>query len=977
MAVQVATIETTPASDAAMPRRLAVGALTFGTAYVVWRVGTLGTGARLALSVPLLLVEVWSLLDLAAFALRAWRLEEDVAPPADQTARADVVVDASSGGADDLERTLIAVEALGGVATLTVVESRARRDIVATAGAFGARVQIVDPVEEPVSLITPSGECDVWLWLAAGQVPLPDVIHSVAPRFREPEVAVCQVAVDLLNADSLVHLRGGRDDDAITRTVVGPATSRIGLAPWIGPGSFVRRSALDDVGGFIGESKDAPLRTAVRLHAAGWTTKWEQRPLVRENAPETLQDYLARRHDQAAATLRLLRSPENPLWVTGLAPRARWVHLSAGMSYGRGLRLATAAMILIAVLLSGTMPFDSTTAEMLLRGGGFAAVAVLARRSLARGTMVLGDGVRNAWRTLEADAQAFEVEEYQPRHEYRAVDRRAGLRLLGRLRVVTAITIALQIAVIAQGASALTTDVLPALSFTDQLVAIALVVGLTVPLIDVLQVVVRRQQRRRYSRLPAALDIDLDGSGARTVDLSPKGVGVIMDHAPATGSNLPFRLALPRSDGSTDWVEGIAAVRAASSDPSGRVRVGLEFLGQNRSARVALIRYCAIDHAVLHSHTNGEHNPEGLSVVRGHRSQRSLQVLIAVCAAAAVITLLANPSSAQQSMPNVVESVCTTTAAGDALVGVPIALASTEQIELGAAIIGTTGADGCVASSFDPLVTVVWAGHDGSSTSKSDRYDGSSMVFAAERLAVQVLGPDGRGVPAVEVRGYGIEWDVLGTTDADGTLYYESLGRPVSVDASWDAVRVVADVDEAVVRLRASAIDDDPANPVEAVSADVGWVPFRAGDPISAGRTAFRLADGTVLRAEIGVGIRLDLLTGAVRSIEPVSAAPRVDEPASTAVDAPSTSTTAATASTTTTFGPPSTTTPAGTSSTTSTTSTMASSVAPTTTQAPTDTTASTTTQPPTSTVSSATTSAPGAGPTTSDPAGVDTDDDQ
>ena len=252
MAVHIATTPTTQTRVSRGARPLFLVALVVGVAYAVWRVGTLGSGVRLALSVPLLAIEIWALIDLAAFGFRAWRISDADEARFDGSARADVVIDASSGGVDELERTLVAVQALRGAASVTVVEARGRLGIAEVARAYDARVAAVEPAEEPLTQIDPPGDQDLWLWLESGQVPLPDLIGAVAGRFEEDDLAVCQIAVDLLNADSLVHLRGGRDEDALQRSVVGPALGRRGLAPWTGAGSLIRRRALAEIEGAVG-----------------------------------------------------------------------------------------------------------------------------------------------------------------------------------------------------------------------------------------------------------------------------------------------------------------------------------------------------------------------------------------------------------------------------------------------------------------------------------------------------------------------------------------------------------------------------------------------------------------------------------------------------------------------------------------------------------------------------------------------------
>ena len=85
---------------------------------------------------------------------------------------------------------------------------------------------------------------DQLLWLAAGDVPLPNLIEVASRHLADPDAAVVQVAHDLMNRDSMAHLRAGRSDEALHTLVIGPGRGARGTAPWSGSGSLVRRSVL-------------------------------------------------------------------------------------------------------------------------------------------------------------------------------------------------------------------------------------------------------------------------------------------------------------------------------------------------------------------------------------------------------------------------------------------------------------------------------------------------------------------------------------------------------------------------------------------------------------------------------------------------------------------------------------------------------------------------------------------------------------
>ena len=71
-------------------------------------------------------------------------------------------------------------------------------------------------------------------WVHAGHIPMPHFLERTFGAFEDASVAVVQSAFGMLNKDSLVHVRHGRDEEAFERSVVGPAISRQGSGILVG-----------------------------------------------------------------------------------------------------------------------------------------------------------------------------------------------------------------------------------------------------------------------------------------------------------------------------------------------------------------------------------------------------------------------------------------------------------------------------------------------------------------------------------------------------------------------------------------------------------------------------------------------------------------------------------------------------------------------------------------------------------------------
>ncbi len=913
------------------PTTVAVVALLLGFLYLLWRTTTLGDGHRLWLSVPLYAAELWSFAQLGLFGFQAWRTS-DLAPrptgrcgPPTTLPPVDVIINADRADPAVIERSLVGAVALVGRGDIRVIDSAARRELRPLTQTFGADYVIDEAVRaSPAAAVHRHGRSPYYLWLEAGQVPMPTLLEQASTRFDEPNLAVCQCAVGLLNPDSLVHLRAGRDEEALLREVVGPGLNRLGAAPWFGPASIVRRDAVESIGGFVEADPAAVERAQVLLHGAGWTSAFEARPLVRGVAPDTLDEYLEQRRRRVIRALRVFRTPQNPLTIEGPGRRKALVSVARAMAFGTGVRQLVAATVLVVTLATGHLPFDAPLGPLVAFWALSAGSAVAARWALSRGTMAVGDWTRHGWRTLGVDvgaAWAVARGRCGDMPSGRA-NRTSGVRALGRLRLLTATVIALDVALLVRAVTLFDRDLLPAFSTGERVLVMAIGVGLLIPMVDVLQVVVFRRQRRRQFRLEVALDIEVASTAATTLDLAPAGVGLLMGQAPPIGTIVPVRLRLPLPGGDHRWIEGSAIARSAGLHHDGLVRVGLEFRDLNDSSRIALISYCLIGHAAAGAGGAADvdgggpdqavAHPHELEVDRHRHHHRPLQVLTGTAAMSAVVTLLLGPAAVAASANEVqtLDQVCVVTSAGEPVVGATV---KTGSGEAGRAL-GDTEPGGCVLVDGLPVTAELSAAHQSVGTDDRPTIDEGRAVFTMRTFHVQLVDTAGRAVPGAGVRHFTDRWYRTGLTDEWGRAGFEALGPGVTIELTWQGRRSVHRPNGAattVIMGRIDAGDPGAAGDVEdrlATDIDLGggWQPFVDGIELLPGRFALRLADGTTVKAEILPGQVFDVATGRLTDLGVIATTadplptndllPTADQPSPTASSSsePSSTTTAA-----------------------------------------------------------------------------------
>ncbi|MEM9615908.1 MAG: PilZ domain-containing protein [Actinomycetota bacterium] len=877
-----------PTADTPSRPSVVLGALLIGGAYLGWRATTLGSGWSLVVTVPLFVVEVLALVELTVLALATGglrRTSSPAAPPTSLDLRQDVDVDvaitADRAEVVDLERSLLSTTRIHGRGRgrIIVIDDEDRPPLRAASTASGADYA-VDPslAVSPAAAVHRHTGSDLYLWLSTREIADPAILTATASSLVRSRTAVCQVASWVLNADALAHLERERDDDALLNRVTGPALSRWGAAPWIGPGSIVRRSAIDAVGG-VGDRPSTP-RLAARLHRAGWTTHFEPRTLIGTVAPDQLATSLAARRRQAAETWDLLGSPDGPVG-RGLHHRARLAQVTLALRVTVGLRLMLLAAALVAVLVAGAVPLVASPLAFALAWGAAATSAAVVRLILARGHRRLGDGVRQGWRTVDADvAGLLDVVSGRHRRRRRLTDparrpgeRRdpasspTGWRVLSRFRLAYGAVLAIDAALLLRTATLFDDDVVPAFTTGWRIVALSLAVIALLPIVDVLQVVVRRSQRRRHHRRAAVLTADLDGTPATTVDVTPRGVGLLLPVAPVIGATGTLSVHLPTAEGPTARIIGDAEVRSVSPDGPGRWRVGLQLTRLSEPAHRALVAYWALGQP---GEDDGAAPAQPATVGAGAvQERRTLRSLTATAVVGGLATLLLGPAAgvAFAAGPASVAEVCVATV--DAR---PVADVAVERLDAaGATPLGVTGGDGCLPVAPAETTTGFALGHHGMAREADAlEYGTDRLAVVLTRQEIRVVDGDGAPAPIADVRAWSDGWrptTAVGpsTTSPDPTAdrYVDGLLPVEHIEVTVDGRRHVRplDGDRATIVLPRLRLAAGATNRLE-LDDGTGWVEVEDGRTVAPGPLSIRIDGERILRLDLPEGHEVMLPAG-------------------------------------------------------------------------------------------------------------------
>lgn len=694
-------------ASAAVIRAVTATASLSTVVYLAWRLTALG--GNYWLSVPLLVLEIWGLAQFGLLAMQGWsNPEPTVAPePSEDHVEIDVIITCTFHGPDELERSLIACRSLRGFRRLVVAVRPERPDLVSVAERFN--VEVVTQAGNHVDLFRYGlglHDSPLAAWLEAGQVPMPTFLESTVGYFADPAVAVVQARRGMLNNDSLAMLRGGRDEDAFRSEVGYPAQGAHGGAPWIGGGSVVRSLAIRSIGDLDTTDQAALSRALVRLHADGWLSRYQsERQLILDTAPDSLDAYLMIRRRRAIEAMQVFATEENPLRYRGLSIRRRLHYVARAAAYLNSIRQLGLTLVLFTALLTGAMPFGGGA----LTWAGFwlpsLVLGVVARNLLARGTMSIGDWTRQGWRTLAGDLSALAKVTGLSRGAIAFSDeKRSGIRSLGQMQIVVTLLVALDAALIARGLTIFWPQLLPRFTSAGRVLILAITIVVVASMVDVLQVVVRRKQRRAGYRLTTRLVGSIDGVKVRIIDLSPSGLGARTRSRSGleVGQTVEVTIGIPDASDGYDLVRGRGEVRSVTSADN-RDRIGIELAELHPDSRERLIGYCAVDH---HNQADG-HSIIDLAPGHfdtDHSNRRATQVLSGTGVLLGLLAVFAGPAA----LPSAAGISTQATTCSFTSVGVPVASdAISSSYTSSWYQAGSTGNNTCYVTKTPSTVTTV------------------------------------------------------------------------------------------------------------------------------------------------------------------------------------------------------------------------------------------------------------------------------
>jgi len=212
---------------------------------------------------------------------------------------------------------------------------------------------------------------DLILILDADHIPTTDILENTVDWFRAlPRVFLVQTPHFMINPDPIERnllksfSRSPSENEMFYRTI------QRGLDFWdasffCGSAAVLRRSALEEVDGFLGETITEDAETALELHSRGYRSIYLERAMVAGLSPETFADFVLQRMRWTQGMVQILLL-KNPLFRKGLRWHQRLGYVNSSLFWFFPFARLVFVLSPLCYLLFGMRVYNANLTEVMV-----------------------------------------------------------------------------------------------------------------------------------------------------------------------------------------------------------------------------------------------------------------------------------------------------------------------------------------------------------------------------------------------------------------------------------------------------------------------------------------------------------------------------------------------------------------------------------------------------------------------------------
>jgi cellulose synthase (UDP-forming) len=355
-------------------RQFIVGAfIVLGLWYLGWRASTINPDAPV-FSVAIYAAEIVSFTMALLHVFMCSRLTVREAPPPPPGLTVDIFVPTYNESVDLVRKTLLAAAEVDYPHQTWLLDDGNRPEMRKLSAELGCGyIAREDNVHAKAgnlnnALARTSGE-----FIAifdADHAPRRDFLTKTLGYFSNAKLAFVQTPQEFYNLNSYQHRRRPGEmavwtEQSLFFRVIQRGKDFWNAAFFCGSCAVMRRSVLEEIGGFATGTITEDLHTSIRVHAAGYESVYHAEPLAFGVAPETLAPFIAQRVRWGQGAMHVWRK-EGILSRRGLTLAQRLNYFASVSTYFDGWIKLIFYSAPVIVLTTGTLPLITGTEQFLL-----------------------------------------------------------------------------------------------------------------------------------------------------------------------------------------------------------------------------------------------------------------------------------------------------------------------------------------------------------------------------------------------------------------------------------------------------------------------------------------------------------------------------------------------------------------------------------------------------------------------------------
>lgn len=200
-------------------------------------------------------------------------------------------------------------------------------------------------------------------------VPTKNFLQRTVGFFQDLNMALVQTPQSFYNADPIAHNLGLEDiltpEEEVFYRQIQPIKDGAGSVVCSGTAFIVRRSALEEAGGFVTESLSEDYFTGICLSAKGYHLAYLDEKLSAGLAAENIGAHITQRIRWARGTLQAFFIQTNPLTIPGLSLKQRLAHLEGLLHWFTSFSRIFFLLMPLAYSFLGVLPLQTTLEEVI------------------------------------------------------------------------------------------------------------------------------------------------------------------------------------------------------------------------------------------------------------------------------------------------------------------------------------------------------------------------------------------------------------------------------------------------------------------------------------------------------------------------------------------------------------------------------------------------------------------------------------